>query len=116
YFTITEVNPLQYTNEQFAKEMKTDAAKKYSIEQFLAGHTPEHKAKAASYEVIMYNNRPAAQIVYDAQVNNRPTTGKMIVIFIEEKKIVVGFNCFTLSGDGLDYCGETVSSLKILKP
>lgn len=116
YLAITEVGPLDTTNEQLSAELKSESSKKYFAEQLLAGFTPEQKAKVVSNNYLAFNGRPAAQIGYEALFKNRPTNGLMVVMFVEEKKIIIGFNCYSLSGDALDYCREAIKSLKIVKP
>lgn len=90
---MTEIKAMpDTTTQEVVTLFQKDWVRENNAKEFLSGWGNSLNATILSNRYVAYNGRPAAKIEYYFEARNVRFSGAMVVLFLAEKKVVIGFN------------------------
>jgi hypothetical protein len=92
-FGITEVKAMpDTTTEEAVSLFQKDWVRENNAKEFLSGWDQSSNVTILSNDYAAYNGRPGARIKYQMEASNVRFSGEMVVLFVVERQVIVGFN------------------------
>jgi TonB family protein len=95
FFSIATIKPLNATGSLVSETFQKESARDKIVSSLVKKKTSDSNSVILSNKYVEINGRPGIRLDYSLTQDALTLVSKMTVIFVEEKKIIIGFGSFT---------------------